>query len=575
MDTVAYRSSGSHRSPVATSMAPHASGATLLFRQTAAHRVLHSDELLRMIIRFVSSAASYTDEECEAKATLASLAVVSSALSEPALEELWSFVPDIGPLLLLCDASTALQVPTPERSPRLFKYTSCIKGLILMSGKVPESLLDPSLHVMFPRLQELHWNVFFNPFVQPFSQFVVPGLKTLNIDIDLPIAIDTPSETDEESGAVDEEVLTELKALPDVLAGTVMDALCAAKARSSTTLTDLRLYWANIPLASPAEGIINVIQSLTRLESLYLDVRVLACSRDALCIFSTLPVLKTLEIVNPGQLPVKPLHLNPVHDGFAVLDKLTLELPALHALYIFLRLSQCALSLGSCRVILIGEASHEVQLAIAESVMGKFRRATPHAILFDFSNYDEFKTTHRRSVISPISPVVFPYLCAMSLVDVRLRKVAPGTVTDALCALLAKAWPRLRKLYLHPDFYADFAAGNSNGARGSLLTLRGLRSFAEGCPDLSNVIIMLDAAGEHWADEAQSLRQLTSPRPVKLRLGMSPVTSATAVAVYLSRCFSSIKRLQFGENDGPPARREMPFQQAEWKCLRALLLHGP
>ncbi|KAI0755347.1 hypothetical protein C8Q80DRAFT_1266820 [Daedaleopsis nitida] len=517
----------------------------------AVRNVLTSDELYRHILHFLP-------DDSAGRRTLLSLATVCTVLSEPALEALWRSAckDDIDPLLPLCYTGGSTQ-----KSRRLAKYTSYVKEISLESGTIPAQLLRPTLPSSFPRLRVLRWYSLTREDAmkpQPFAQYIVPALDELHIRMEI------PEEEDSERKAGNLQFRL-LRHLSRSLVVTTLDALRAVKAQG-TMLSHLDISWTNMPVVPPGETM-DLIGSFTHLKTLHLPIHIIASSPNALRILALLPVLEYLRIENHQNDFDFAVSLNPARSGFSALRGLRLSLRPRQVFPVLSSFPQCALDRCSFSID-SGGVSMDEQHAISQLVMTKLVSRTARSIRFEFVDLDWDPDSDESAI--PLSlAVVVPHLCTRTLVEVILDWIEPETVTDSLCAEFAKAWPRLRTLELRPMYgIADVREGD----RAHMVTLRGLRSLADGCPDLESVLITVNAVGSHWADEARSLRPIHSRRPVSLTLTTSLVTAPEAVAVYLQRCFSSIENVVFcSYGDGLVNNA---VRDTAWKRLRALLLPG-
>ncbi|KAJ2969659.1 hypothetical protein NUW54_g12910 [Trametes sanguinea] len=103
-------------------------------------------------------------------------------------------------------------------------------------------------------------------------------------------------------------------------------------------------------------------------------------------------------------------------------------------------------------------------------------------------------------------------------------------------------------------------------------TLRGLRYFAEHCPALSDISILVNASGEHWAEAAATMPPVHRTNAVSLDLIYSPVTSPEAVAVYLQRSFRSFERVRFLSPPSWLSSQDQDDMWRAWARLRGILL---
>ncbi|KAI0716009.1 hypothetical protein C8T65DRAFT_642526 [Cerioporus squamosus] len=472
---------------------------------SAAHRVLICDELLRNITRFL--AEPECDDLDEGRDALASMALVCSTLSRPALATLWHRLDGIGPLLSLFDNDASSH---GAMATAVTRYASHVRDIELDSGTIPSSLLAESISPPFPLLRRLHWVVPSGAGVQPFAPFIVPTLSELRVDI------------------------TSEPASPDAsaLSDSLVDALDAVLARRSA-LTLLDIAWIHAPAPSLSHSVLQRIASLTTLVSLSVSLNVVA-SPQLLLVLSTLPSLVSLELKHHGESTLQELRFQEATSGFTTLRLLRVDAPHPIALEILSQLPICTLE--QCHISLQGSCSSETQATI---VRAGARIAGP--ILHTLSlNFPEDAYTSDAGSYTPLSVAVLPSIRAFDLTDVRLAWLQADHITDELCRGLATSWPRLRTLHLQP-------IGIIRSPPPTMVTLRGLGYLAKGCPDLSDVVIQLNGAGEQWDDEAYSLSTSPNRRPVTLDLTTSLITSPSAAALYLRRCFPVLASVRFNK----------------------------
>ncbi|KAL7280818.1 hypothetical protein ACG7TL_005762 [Trametes sanguinea] len=490
----------------------------------------------------------------QGRATIVSLAVVCQTISPLAISVLWERLDSAAPVVALCAIYPVADVrppvvvlasiadaPSQPPSPlplRVQRYTDEVRAITLESGALPQALLVRRDTPVFPRLQRLHWVDSFQASIQPFVGLIVPTI------IDLCVHVESRSWTPDD-------------AKDAAMIAAMLDGLRVAS-QHCLSLASLELHWNDgcVPLPAPTE-LFQILPQMRSLRSLSVSAHMMAFG-PALRILSELPSLRVLGISQFGSSHelLDALILDRVSSGFSLLEELSLagSSPLVKE---FLRcMPRCAVR--RCTVTLREWPSEDNQQAIVESIARKFR-VTIHAFSFTtrvlmFPN----KTSVRMLTVSPDPP--FPItacdlLRTLDLTEVRVRLLDPLHLTDEHCRDLALAWPRLRSLYFEPLqelWYRPSAPPTA--------TLRGLRYFAEYCPALSDVMMQLDASGEHWAEAATAMPPLRRTNAVSLDLTTSPVTSPEAVAVYLKRTFCSFERVQFrswmNSRDGMSAARE-------------------
>ncbi|KAI0755332.1 hypothetical protein C8Q80DRAFT_426078 [Daedaleopsis nitida] len=567
MDTVTRSRSSARRvqGPQRSSLIPRGRGAGAL--RSAIHRVLTTDEIVRYIMAFlVSPTYMFYNMGRGGLSSLAALAATCSALSEPALEILWRQLDNFEPVGLLWDIVRSAQGPktvAPVYSQRLMKYASYVREIVIHSGDVPEPFLALSPQAIFPSLRRLHWVLESEAKIQHFAQFAVPGLRSLCIDL--------------YSSDVDDISLfyrMETRPVEDpLLVNTLIDGLRAAQA-ARTTLDSLEIFWLNAPSFSRSPDFLNLLMPFKHLKTLALELQIIAGTPRALEMLSTLPHLAHLTLQNRGKFDMvsSRLQFHPARSGFDALRSLSLHLSPCHVYSILSNFPKR--SLENCTTRFIGGATEPAQRAITELVMTKLVGRTTQFLSLDFQDGDDADLHSERGLFASVSPSILPLLCTRDLVQVEIGCVDPEAITDRMCSEFAKAWPQLRVLNLRPQ--PSWTEDVKENLLSSMVTLRALRIFAEGCPHLSYLNITLNAVGNHWANEAQHLRQIHSRQPVTLSLGESQITHPDAVAMYLSRCFSPIPVLDYGTYVAPLGRYVGHRSRASigWERVSALLLAG-
>ncbi|KAL7280817.1 hypothetical protein ACG7TL_005761 [Trametes sanguinea] len=527
--------------------APHVDGSLYI-------RVLACVELFRTIASYLTDPArdeALFSKDWEAgmkdwqsavkqgRATIVSLAVVCKTISPSAISVLWERLDSAAPIVALCAIYPVADVrppivflasvaDDPSQPPAplplsVQRYTDEVRAITLESGALPEALLVSRGTPVFPCLQRLHWVDRFQASIQPFVGLIVPTITDLRVH-------------------VESQAWTPDHAKDAAMIAAMLDGLRAAS-QHCLSLVSLELHWndGRVPLPPPTE-LFQILPQMRSLRSLSVSAYMMAFG-PALRVVSQLPSLRVLGISQFGGShdSLDALGLDRVSSGFSLLEELSLAGSFSLVNEVLRCMPRCAVR--RCTVTLRGWPSEDQQQTIVESVVRKFR-ATICAFSFTtgvlmFPN----KTTVQMLTVCPGPPFpirAFDALRTLDLTDVRIGLLDPLHLTDEHCRDLALAWPHLRSLYLEPlqeVWYRRPAPPK--------VTLRGLRYFAEHCPALSDVMMQLDASGEHWAEAATAMPPLRRTNAVSLDLTTSPVTSPEAVAVYLKRAFCSVKRVRF------------------------------
>ncbi|KAI0373591.1 hypothetical protein BV20DRAFT_989452 [Pilatotrama ljubarskyi] len=495
---------------------------------SACFAVLACDELLRNILLHLTE--PLVDDPDEGRQALASLALVCKAISPLALATLWERLDSINPIIALWESLDADDVPT--RRARMIHYTRYIRDIEVDSGTVPSSLLADAAPPLFPNLRQLRWVVPSRAAIQPFSALIVPSLTEVRVDV-----------TSDASPAQDADFLA-----------TLLDGMGAINRRCALLRT-MEISWVNGPLLPPSFSLPKMLSSLLSLRSLSTSTNTIA-SRQTLPDLSTLPSLRSLHICHLSETHLGDVNLVAANSGFDALQSFSLEGPPLLVHDILECMPRCGVQ--QCTVALHGNTPERYQRLVVEDIARKFG-ASLDTLSLSFPS-DAYSLDP--GAYTPLSVSVFPTLRTLNLVDVRLTWLAPGDVSDALCEELAASWPRLRVLHLRPN-------GVSLHPPPSIATLRGLRHFAERCPDLEEVALQLNASGEHWKDEAERVATKRVARPVSLDLTTSLVTHPEGVAVYLKRCFQGPPVVRFNRVEARMCG--LGGRVAAWDRLCALL----
>ncbi|KAI8996377.1 hypothetical protein BD414DRAFT_198703 [Trametes punicea] len=484
-----------------------------LERPPACFRVLACDELLRNILSYLTEPK--VDDLDAGRATLASLATVCKVVSPLAISTLWERLEHIQPLISLCDSLPVTDAPPISLPPRLQAYASHVRAIEIDSGTIPTPLIPGPNAPVFDNLRRLHWVVPHKAQIQAFAGFIVPTLTELRVDI-----------TSDPSAAGD--------CWNVEVAASLLDALDVV-IRRCTSLTALELIWVDGPFLPAASAIAESLSSLRSLRTVSVTANILA-SPKALYALSQLPYLRHFEVSHFADVYPERLGLAAVNNGFDALQTLSLAGP--HPLIHELLDHMPTCTAHHCAVSLRERSTKRLQERVVEDIA---RRLGASLDSLSLSFPSDVYISDLQTFL-PLSVDLFSTLRMFNLVDVRLAWVDAHKVTDELCRDLARSWPCLRVLHLRPVAMVQAPPA-------SMATLRGLRHFAESCLNLSDIVIQVNASGEHWAAEAQTISTRRLSKTLSLDLTTSLVTSPESVAVYLRRCFQSFLSVRFSRTE--------------------------
>ncbi|OJT08212.1 hypothetical protein TRAPUB_884 [Trametes pubescens] len=374
--------------------------------------------------------------------------------------------------------------------------------------------------------------------IQPFRYFVVPSLKELRVNA-------------ESRGEHSQDTL---------FLDTLLNAVKTI-ARQCVWMTSVEILWTGGPFVPVPHSVLDLLAPLVHLQSLFIGTN-LFVSRQALYTLSTLPSLRHLQIQHLEFTHVDGIDLAALNAGFPTLQTFWIDGPCSVVRYFLAAMPRC--SVRHCTLTVHDMAPEDFQRKIVERVVRKFGASLSTLELrFPSGNL----ASQHGMIYVRFAVDLLPLLCGLrTLTEVRLGTLEPSELTDALCGHMATAWPYLRVMHFGSSRSVD-------NPPASMVTLHGLRHFAERCPGLEDIIIQVNASGSHWAAEAKNfaLGRRTA-RSVHLDLTTSLVTTPQAVAAYLRQCFHAFSDLRFdkkrAEECGQGARVEA------WKALCRLLLWG-
>ncbi|KAI0077417.1 hypothetical protein K474DRAFT_1674831 [Panus rudis PR-1116 ss-1] len=477
-------------------------------RTSAIHSVLLCDELLRCILFYLTEPV--VDDPDEGKATLASLALVCKNISPLALGTSWERLDNLNPFVALLESHSGIM--TAPLSPRMREYANYVRSIVLDSGTIPLPLLNNLDPPLFPHLRRLEWIVPPRTRVHSFKPFIVPSLAEVCVNI--------TSETDRQP---DPEA--------ELVTRSILDALNTITCRCAYMST-LELVWVSGPFGSASSSILGALSLLPSLRNVSISFNLIA-SPSALRILSKLPSLTSLEIRELSDLYPGGIALESIDDGFGALECMSLEGP--YSLVHQILDSMPACSVERCAITLEGNTGEDRQKILAQSIARKCGQ-TVHTLSLSFPG----EIYRFDPGIPTLSVGILPTLRTMHLVNLHLEWVDSRYLTDQHCRDMSISWPRLRVFRVRPIAVV-------RNPPPEMVTLSGLRHFAENCPDLSEMLLQVNAAGEHWAREADLLPTARAYSLTTLNLTTSLVTSPEAVAIYLRRCFPSLMDLQFNK----------------------------
>lgn len=421
------------------------------------------------------------------------------------------------------------------------EFTRLIRDIEISSGTIPFAL-NRRTPPLFPNLRRLTWVVQINASIQPFRYFVVPSLKELRVN----------AESNGDSAQ-------------DVLFRTTLFNAVHPIAHHCVWMTSVEILWKG-PFLPVPHSVLDLLRPLVHLQSLFISTNLFA-SRWSLYSLSKLQALRDLKIQHLERTELKGMELvSPEDSGFPALQTFWIDGPSTAVCFFLPLMPPC--NVRYCTVTEHDMPSGDVQHKIVETVANQFGPALS-ALELHFPS-GKFRLPPQTGTLFYIrfSVDLLPLLCQLwTLTEVRLGRLEPCELTDALCEQMAAAWPHLRVVQFSSSRPVD-------NPLPSMVTLHGLRHFAERCPGLEDIMIQVNAVGSHWAAEANKFAPVRrTARSVCLDLTSSLVTYPQTVAVYLKQCFHAFSDVRFmgkgeAETAGLGARVEA------WKALCRLLLQG-
>jgi hypothetical protein len=149
--------------------------------------------------------------------------------------------------------------------------------------------------------------------------------------------------------------------------------------------------------------------------------------------------------------------------------------------------------------------------------------------------------------------------CFKNLVSVGLGQPFGFNLHDGDIFDLAMSWPRLESLFL---------GGNHAPSR---VTLRALYAFAQHCPALFYLGILLDATGISGLEADASDERVCQTTLTHIDLGYSSIAAATPVAAFLSATFPNLTGIFCAINNQAEPESEEAAYGDRWEEVERLL----
>lgn len=421
------------------------------------------------------------------------------------------------------------------------EFTGLIRDIEISSGTLPLAL-DRRTPPLFPKLRRLAWVVQANSSIQPFRYFVVTSLEEL--------CVHAESRRDPTQDAH--------------FLSTLFNAMKTI-AQQCVWMTSVEILWRKGRLLPAPHSVLDLLPPLAHLQSLFISTN-LFVSRRSIYSLARLPALRDLKIQHLEDTNLREIDLGLVHSGFPSLQTFWIDGPSAVVRYFLAPMPPC--NVRYCTVTVHDTTLVDVQHNIVERVVGNFRVSLSTLELRFPSGNLRLASQPETVVYGRFSIDLVPLLCQLrTLTEVRLGKLEPRELTDALCGHMASAWPYLRVVHLE-------GSRSVNNPPPTMVTLHGLRYFAERCPGLEDISVQVNASGNHWAAEASKFAPVQRmARSVCLDLTTSLATYPQAVAVYLRQCFHAFSDVRFiGKFDAEVAG--LGARVEAWKALCRLLLRG-
>ncbi|KAI0782239.1 hypothetical protein C8Q75DRAFT_811814 [Abortiporus biennis] len=435
-----------------------------------------------------------------------------STVSSTALELLWETLDSIAPLVRL---SIVLRRTECINAPffihtTFLHYTNYVHSITVESGTIPSEFLTKSEIPLLPNLRHLLWTIPSATLIQPLSLLFSPTLTSMRVEVTA------------DSSSSDQVVI--VSSLADGLKK--VGIWCA-------DMTSLELIWFNTGPIALSSAILYCLTSFNSLISITASIDAIA-SLDTVVILSRLPRLHKMDLIHHGETNYCRIVFSKAQIGFYALRELRLDAP-----YPLVRNILGAMpvsTLRSCCISLQGTYSDPMQKLIVDSTL-RTASSSLENLTLQFPGDQDISIA---GTYKSLSFSIFPVIRTFSLVKVDVGRIDAERVTDAFYRDLAMSWPRLHTLHLQ-------SVGVIRNPPPSMVSLRGFRYLAEGCKDLSDVLIQVNAGGNSWIDEDQSRTWAGLQNSVTLNLSVSLVTAPIAVAAYLQRCFPRLSSIWFNE----------------------------
>lgn len=303
-------------------------------------------------------------------------------------------------------------------------------------------------------------------------------------------------------------------------------------------LNDLHLEWLGEDAQDPNQTreVLYMITELKELKRLSINLD-LSKEPQFLQILSALRSLEELCLT----CPVIDRN-NPPWDIVACRD-----FPSIHSLCLICPARMAEALLPALR----GTAISHLNLAIQDSLPAREQSALSSSIVDHFPSAAKSVTVRIPEglgfapgwgEVGVILPQCISSLLPLHLTELHLGYMHAEDVSNVLCRNMAESWPQLRCLAIMTDMIV-----RQPPAR--MVTLAGLKWFAIGCHDLSEITIQVNGLGHHWEDEIDAFLKPKASKLMLLNLQGSSVNDPLSVAKYLRWCFPTLRDVRFSKLD--------------------------
>ncbi|TRM66506.1 hypothetical protein BD626DRAFT_159505 [Schizophyllum amplum] len=323
--------------------------------------------------------------------------------------------------------------------------------------------------------------------------------------------------------------VTELSLSPStVYPSSMLFSVLSSVQRVCPALTTLRVHPSPHDAVYELPAVTALVRHCTPLRSLKLPgVRLDA---DAIAHVGGLPGLRSFEMsVEAGQAP-------PRHGAFTDLENLLLRghLSAKYCLALLENITSAGL-----QQLVLDSTAQQPDLTWNIVLGAMHAQLAFSALTLNHLTVSEDYTLDQAPLDGIERLDLEPLLAFGNLTEVCIRVAYPPDPTDADLRALASAWPRLRWLDLSSS--CDWAPYPRPRA-----TLWGLVPFAEHCPSLVRLALLVDACVPRRYSGKPG-RGAACGALTELHVGASPIAGATLVAAFLSDIFPRLETVDCNE----------------------------